>query len=120
MKNSKNLFALRHDILAQVSRTIYIGKFYDQEDKVYVYRWVEDHYDPAKQILKEDRFYEWTDKDGQFHREVWSFEIAYLFRYEVELLLEKYGFRVENVFGAFDESPHNYYSGEQIFVARKR
>ncbi|GAI94874.1 unnamed protein product, partial [marine sediment metagenome] len=56
---------------------------------------------------------------GDFHRQIWSFELAYLFRYEAELLLEKHGFKIENVFGNFDKSPYNYYSGEQIFVARK-
>jgi hypothetical protein len=65
------------------------------------------------------RFYEWTDKNGKSHEQIWSFELAYLFRYEAELLLEKYGFKIENVFGDFDKSPYNYYSGEQIFVARK-
>ncbi len=115
-----DLFAPRHDFLAQVNRTIYMGRFYDKENQVYVYRRAEDHYDLVKQTLREDRFYEWTNMDGQFRREVWSFEIAYLFRYEAELLLEKYGFSVENVFGTFDESPYNYYSGDQIFVARKR
>ncbi|MGB9721508.1 MAG: class I SAM-dependent methyltransferase [bacterium] len=116
-----DLFAPRHDILAKVNRTIYMGKFYDQENDVYVYRWAEDFYDLAMQTLREDRFYEWTDNDGQFHLEVWSFELAYLFRYEMELLLEKHGFKkIEDVFGDFDKSPYNYYSGEQIFVARKR
>ena len=41
-----------------------------------------------------------------------------IIRYEAELLLEKYGFKVENVFGDFDRSPYNYRSGEQIFVTR--
>lgn len=65
------------------------------------------------------RFYEWTDKNGKFHEQIWSFELAYLFRYEAELLLEKYGFSVEDVFGNFNKSHYNYYSGEQIFVVRK-
>ncbi|MEO0226744.1 MAG: hypothetical protein ABIL70_01675 [candidate division WOR-3 bacterium] len=112
-----DLFAPRHDILAQVQ--IYMDNFYDKENDAYVFRWAEDKYDLAKQTLKEDRFYEWTDKKGQFHRIVWSFDLAYLFRYETELLLEKHHFKIENIFGDFDKSPYNYYSGEQIFVAVK-
>ncbi len=114
-----DLFAPRHDLLAQVKRSLYLDKFYDKENRVYITRRAEDEYNLANQTLKEDRFYEWTDKHGKFHREIWSFELSYLFRYEAELLLEKYGFKVENVFGDFDKSPYNYYSGEQIFVARK-
>lgn len=68
----------------------------------------------------EDRFYEWIDKNGDFHRKIWTFELSYLFRYEVELLLEKHGFEIENVFGTFDKKPYDYYSGEQIFVATKK
>jgi len=96
-----------------------MGKFYDRENDVYVFRRAEDQYDLAMQTLKEDRFYEWTNKQGNFKRLIWSFELAYLFRYEAELLLEKHGFKLENVFGDFSRSPYNYYSGEQIFVARK-
>ncbi len=115
-----HLFAPRHDLLAKVRRSVYLGKLYDREYGLYITRRAEDEYDLAKQTLKEDRFYEWTDKAGTFHQHVWSFELGYLFRYEAELLLEKYGFKVKNVFGDFKKSSYNYYSGEQIFVARKR
>ncbi len=114
-----DLFAPRHDLLAQERRSVYLRRFLDKENGVYVTRRAEDQYNLSQQTLKEDRFYEWTDKDGRFHQQVWSFELSYLFRYEAELLLEKYGFIVEDVFGDFCKSPYNYYSGEQIFVVRK-
>lgn len=114
-----DLFAPRHDILAQVKRSLNLDKFYDKENDLYIDRRCEDEYDLANQTLKENRFYEWTDKNGKSHEKIWSFELSYLFRYEAELLLEKYGFKVDNVFGDFDKSPYNYHSGEQIFVARK-
>jgi ubiquinone/menaquinone biosynthesis C-methylase UbiE len=114
-----DLFAPRHDLLAQVNRSVYLGEFYDRENDVYMTRRAEDEYNLADQTLKEDRFYEWTDKQGIFHQQRWSFELSYLFRYEAELLLEKHGLLIEHVFGDFDKSPYDYYSGEQIFVARK-
>ncbi|UCG92375.1 MAG: class I SAM-dependent methyltransferase [candidate division WOR-3 bacterium] len=114
-----HLFVPWHHLLAQERRSMYLGKFYDKENDVYVTRRSEVVFNLAQQTLHEDRFYEWTDKQGNFQRHVWSFDFAYLFRYEVELLLEKHGFRVEEVFGSFDKSPYNYYSGEQIFVARR-
>ncbi len=114
-----DLFAPRHDLLAQGQRSLYLDKIYDREQDIYITRRAEDRYNPANQILKEDRFYEWTDKKGKFHQQIWSFELSYLFRYEAELLLEKCGFKVEDVFGDFDKSPYNYFSGEQIFVAKK-
>lgn len=114
-----DLFAPRHDYLAAVHRTIDLGKFRDEENDAYIARRAEDRYDLAKQTLHEDRYYEWIDRDGKFHSHKWSFELSYLFRYEAELLLEKCGFDVEMVFGNFDKSPYDYYSGEQIFIARK-
>ena len=115
-----DIFAPRHDYLAQQKRSFYLGEFYDKENDLHIVRRAEDEYDLAKQTVKEDRFYEWTDKEGRFHRHKWSFELYYLFRYETELLLEKHGFKIEDVFGDFDKSPYNYYSAEQIFVARKK
>lgn len=114
-----DLFAPRHDLLAQVHRAFDLGKFHDEENDVYVTRYAEDKYDLAKQTLHEDRFYEWTDKSGESHIQKWSFDLSYLFRYEAELLLEKYGFVIEHVYGDFNKAPYDYYSGEQIFVARK-
>ena len=115
-----DLFAPRHDLLAQRTRSLYLGKFYYEEEGVHVMRRAEDTYDLAAQTLHEDRFYEWTDKRGTFHREVWSFDLSYLFRYEAELLLEACGFSVEQVFGDFRKNPYDYFSGEQIFLARKK
>ncbi len=114
-----DLFAPRHDLLAQRTRSLYLGKFYYEEEGVQVTRRAEDTYDLAAQTLHEDRFYEWTDAQGRFHREIWSFDLSYLFRFEAELLLETCGFSVEHVFGDFKKNPYDYFSGEQIFVARK-
>ena len=114
-----DLFAPRHDYLAQVHRTLDLGKFHDEEKNVDVARRTEDEFDLAKQTLHEDRYYEWTDQDGKFHSHKWSFDLSYLFRYEAELLLEKCGFVVESVYGGFDKTPYDYHSGEQIFVTRK-
>ena len=115
-----DLFAPRHDYLAQVNRTIDLATFYDEEYEVDVARRAEDKYNLALQTLHEDRYYEWTDRHGKFHSHKWSFDLSYLFRYEAELLLEKCGFVVANVYGDFDKSPYDYSSGEQIFVARKK
>jgi ubiquinone/menaquinone biosynthesis C-methylase UbiE len=68
-----DLFAPRHDLLAQVKRNIYLGKLRDRENDIYITRRAEDEYNLANQTLKEDRFYEWTDKQGIFHRHIWSF-----------------------------------------------
>ena len=40
-----DLFAPRHDLLAQVRRSVDLGKFHDEENDVYVTRRAEDEYD---------------------------------------------------------------------------
>ncbi len=115
-----DLFAPRHDYLAKDKLILDLGTFHDEENGVMISRRSEVCYDLPEQTLHEDRFYEWKDKDGESHRRVWSYDISYLFRYEAELLFEKCGFSVENLFGDFDSSPYNYVSGEQIFVLRKQ
>jgi SAM-dependent methyltransferase len=114
-----DLFAPRHDYLAKDKLILDLGTFHDEEHDVTISRRSEVCYDLPEQTLHEDRFYEWKDKDGKSHRSVWSYDISYLFRYEAQLLFEKCGFTVEDLFGDFDRSPYNYVSGEQIFVLRK-
>ena len=115
-----DLFAPRHDLLAQVHRTVDLGRFYDDENGVFVARRAEIKYDLAAQTLHEERSYEWADNQGKSHCEIWAFDLSYLFRYEVELLLQACGFQVKQVFGDFDKSPYDYYTGEQIFIATKK
>ncbi len=114
-----DLFAPRHDYLAQDTVVLDLGEFYDEENDLHIERHSEVRYDLANQTLHEDRVYEWKDTMGKSHRKIWSYELAYLFRYEAELLLEKCGFRVEHVYGGFDKSPYDYHSGEQVFVAKR-
>jgi len=115
-----DLFAPRHDYLAERKRHFPLSPFFDDTLGVEVTRRAEDEYNLAEQTLREDRYYEWTDKHGTQDSYKWSFELAYLFRHEAQLLLEKYGFTVIDVFGNFKKAPYDYYSGEQIFVARKK
>jgi SAM-dependent methyltransferase len=114
-----DLFAPLHKYLAMERRREYMGIFIDRENGLPITHWAETFWNLADQTLQSDWFYEWTDQHGRFQRQIWRLEIGYLFRYEAELLLEKYGFKVNDVFGGFKKEPYNYYSGEQIFVCKK-
>ena len=43
----------------------------------------------------------------------------FIFRYEMELLLGKYGFELADLFGGFDRSPYNCFSGGDIYGREK-
>jgi SAM-dependent methyltransferase len=58
-----------------------------------------------------------TDARGKEERLVFAWTLRYFFRYEVEHLLARCGFRVRAVYGDFDRSPLGDGSPEMIFVA---
>jgi SAM-dependent methyltransferase len=58
-----------------------------------------------------------TDAQGKEERLVFAWTLRYFFRYEVEHLLARCGFRVRAVYGDFDRSPLVDASPEMIFVA---
>lgn len=60
-----------------------------------------------------------THPNGRTERLVHAFTIRYFFRYEVEHLLARCGFKVVELFGNFDCSPLRDDSPDMIFVAEK-
>jgi hypothetical protein len=58
-------------------------------------------------------------KDNTLKRTVAAISQRYLYRYEMELLLEKSGFVVENIYGAYDLDDYGPESMKMIFVARR-
>jgi len=55
--------------------------------------------------------------DGRSERLVMAWPLRYFFRYEVEHLLARCGFKLEATFGAFDSAPLDDDSPEMIFIA---
>jgi SAM-dependent methyltransferase len=60
-----------------------------------------------------------TDVNGTTERIVHAFPFRYFFRYEIEHLLARCGFKIIDLLGDFDESPFTHDSPEMIFVAEK-
>ena len=60
------------------------------------------------------------DARGKEERLVFAWTLRYFFRYEVEHLLARCGFRVSAVYGDFDRSPLEDNSPEMIFVAEAK
>lgn len=71
----------------------------------------------AEQRNDVEMIYNVMHPDGRQERLVMAFPLRYFFRYEVEHLLARCGFRVEETFGDFDRSPLRDNSPEMIFVA---
>jgi hypothetical protein len=60
-----------------------------------------------------------THPDGRTERLTDKFAFRYFFRYEVEHLLARAGFRLASLYGDFDRSTFGDESPEMIFVAEK-
>jgi SAM-dependent methyltransferase len=71
----------------------------------------------ATQCNDVDMAFAVTGPGGEKSRNVFAFTIRYFFRYEVEHLLARTGFRVLELFGDFNGSPLRDDSPEMIFVA---
>lgn len=73
----------------------------------------------SEQVNDVELIYYVTHPDGRTERLVHAFPVRYFFRYEVEHLLARCGFRVADLFGNFDHSPITNDSPEMLFVAEK-
>ncbi len=73
----------------------------------------------AQQYNDVEYYFDVTGADGRVERTVQAFPFRYFFRYEVEHLLARCGFRIVDLFGAFDRSAFGDDSPEMIFVADK-
>ena len=61
-----------------------------------------------------------SHRDGRKERLVFAWPLRYFFRFEVEHLLARCGFKVAALYGDFDRSPIRGNSPEMIFVAETR
>jgi len=76
-------------------------------------------YHRTEQYNDVELIYYLTGKDGATERIVHAFPFRYFFRYEMEHLLKRSGFKIVNLFGDFDKCPLTDSSPEMIFVAEK-
>jgi SAM-dependent methyltransferase len=75
--------------------------------------------DRAHQVNHVTYLYDEMVQDGVVKRTVAAIEQRYLYRYEMDLLLQRNGFVVENVYGGYDLEEYGAESFKMIFVARK-
>ena len=91
----------------------------DEERGTHMIKWCVRTVDWAEQLQETLFIYEEQFADGRNQRISCPFPLRFLWRNEGQLMLEKAGFTVEEIWGDFDGS--EYYSGSDhlIFLARK-
>jgi len=76
--------------------------------------------DTATQVMRMTFRYKWFDPKGQERRERFSFDMTCIFPRELQLLLERNGLQIENLWGNYDGSPFNKSSPRMIARCIKR
>ncbi|NOT06807.1 MAG: class I SAM-dependent methyltransferase [Gemmatimonadales bacterium] len=75
--------------------------------------------DRATQVNQEELIYDITHPDGRTERLIHAFLMRWFYRFEVEHLLARAGFEVEQIYSDYDRSPFGAkYPGEILAVAR--
>jgi ubiquinone/menaquinone biosynthesis C-methylase UbiE len=82
--------------------------------------WDTRRYDCERQVLTEDRLLEEVDVSGNIvSRRYATLTLRFVYRYEMQHLLELCGFEIEALYGDFSRGPFRY-GEEQVWVARRR
>jgi SAM-dependent methyltransferase len=92
----------------------------DEQTGATVMKFVTRRVDLAEQKLHVNLIYDEIGAGGQVCRTVVPFEARYLWRFEMELLLEKAGYVVEALYGDWDMGQFDASSDRMIFVARRK
>lgn len=75
-------------------------------------------YDPLEQTLEEHRFFEEVDDEGRvLSKTTTPLYLRYVYRFEMQHLLERCGYEVEALYGDFGRGPFRH-GNEQVWVAR--
>jgi SAM-dependent methyltransferase len=83
--------------------------------------WHSERYDTYRQRVHVRFVYERLDEDGVVTaRQHKSYTLCYIFRNEMQHLLELCGYEVEDLYGDFSRAPFGPDSSEMVWVARKR
>ncbi|NUM35499.1 MAG: class I SAM-dependent methyltransferase [Candidatus Brocadiae bacterium] len=112
-----------HDFLNQAfleERMVLVSSISHPKKKIIVNHWVSGKYDPASQVVQTYNIIETCDSEGNTKKYPYTELLRYLYRFEMELLLESRGFEVEKIYGWYDFSAYNTKSRKMIFVARKK
>ncbi len=94
-------------------------ELHDPEANRIVHKFISTRFDHANQIQSLLIVYDEVSEDRTVKRAAIPVNLRYVFRFEMELLLERAGFHIERVYGTVDLDPLSLDSERMIFVARK-
>jgi ubiquinone/menaquinone biosynthesis C-methylase UbiE len=76
--------------------------------------------DPARQQRYYSYFFDEIAQDGTLKRTVANLRLRYTYRYEMELLLDRAGFVLEDLYGSYDFEEYGNGSTNLIYICRSK
>ena len=122
-----NFFVPNLRMIAEISGStlgqalLFQNEFVDPMSGERVAVWRSQRYDTYRQRIHVRFLYERLDERGEVvARQHKGYTLCYIYRNEMQHLLELCGYRVEALYGDFAGSPFGPTSEEMVWVARKR
>ncbi len=100
-------------------RLEYNGAVYDPQQHSTVHLFISTEARPAEQRRDYHYFFDETFADGTLKRTVARLSLRYIYRYELQLLLERAGFAVSDLYGSYDFDEFGEGSNKLIYVCRR-
>ncbi len=95
------------------------GEFIHTDTGHKIIVWDTRQYDPAEQTIEQYFIFEELDDDGKVISKTYSsLSLRYVYRYEMQYLLELCGYRIEALYGDLQRGPFRH-GGEQVWIARR-
>ena len=109
---------LRHLLPPSDGEVLYQGSYADPERGGTLHKYLSAYAQPSIQCHDTRIFYDYEEPDGTLRRATQAVLFRWTGRYEMELLLEKAGFRLEKLYGSYELDDYSDDSERMIFVAR--
>jgi hypothetical protein len=120
-----NIFDPRLDVIAAHSGPFgtalkKVNEFIHPETGHRLVVWDTRQYDTERQVITQYFVHEELDDEGRVISKTYApLTLRYIYRYEMQYLLELCGYEIEALYGDFRRGPFRY-GGEQIWVARRQ
>jgi SAM-dependent methyltransferase len=100
-------------------RLEYDGAAYDPQRHSTIHTFLSTLALPADQQRQYHYFFDETQADGTLKRTVARLTLRYTYRYELQLLLERAGFVIEDLYGSYDFEEYGPGSSKLIYLCRR-
>ena len=97
----------------------FLRHFYFPPEQKVIMQWEYVERNMAEQVLDIDFLYEEYDKNGNINRHTRHLTMGVIFRYEMQLMLEKNGFEIVEFYGNHDKSKFTNESPQLIYICKK-